>query len=153
VIWLTAPPLLAASTGDDRARGRTNRSAPTNDTRILIILQAGAETHEGRARALHALLYAKELRAAGATVRLTFDGAGTEWLARVRDAALQDGRLAVLFRELTDAGVTYEVCDYCSGAFEVRDQLLEAGELLTGAYMDHPSVAAHVADGFAVWIL
>lgn len=71
----------------------------------------------------------------------------------MRDPGQQGGRLAALFRELTDASVTYEVCDYCSGAFEVRDELLEAGELLTGAYMDHPSVAAHVAEGFAVWIL
>ena len=134
-------------------RPDTDRSIPTNDARILIILQAGAETHEGRARALHALLYARELREAGATVRLTFDGAGTEWLARLRDPGQPSGRLAALFRELTDAGVTYEVCDYCSGAFEVRDQLLDAGELLTGAYMDHPSVAAQVAEGFAVWIL
>ena len=136
-----------------RPRPGSDRSSTTNDTRILIILQAGAATHEGRARALHALLYAMELREAGATVHLTFDGAGTEWLARLRDPGQQSGRLGALFRELTDAGVTYEVCDYCSGAFEVRDQLLEAGELLAGGYMDHPSVAAHVADGFAVWIL
>jgi hypothetical protein len=71
----------------------------------------------------------------------------------MRDPAQQGGRLPALFRELTDAGLTYEVCDYCSSAFEVRDQLLDAGELLAGAYMDHPSVAVRVAEGFAVWIL
>ncbi len=46
-----------------------------------------------------------------------------------------------------------EVCDYCAGAFDVRDELVEAGEALAGAYLDHPSIAAHVGDGFAVWIL
>lgn len=51
-------------------------------TRILIVLQAGTDSHEGRARALHSVLYATELREAGATVRLVFDGAGTGWLAR-----------------------------------------------------------------------
>ena len=142
-----------AHDGTDPAAGRQRKETATNDTRILIILQAGSETHEGRARALHALLYAKELREAGATVRLTFDGAGTEWLARLRDPAQQGGRLAALFRELTDGGLTYEVCDYCAGAFDVRDQLVQAGELLTAAYMDHPSVVSHVAEGFAVWIL
>jgi hypothetical protein len=91
------------------------------------VLQAGAETHEGQARALHALLYARELREAGATVRLVFDGAGTEWLARLRDPEQASGRLAELFRELTRAGLTYEVCDDCSGAFHVRDQLVAAG--------------------------
>jgi len=29
----------------------------------------------------------------------------------------------------------------------------DAGEALSGAYMDHPGIAAHVADGFRVWIL
>ena len=51
-------------------------------TRIRIVLQAGTDSHEGRARALHAVLYASELADAGATVRLVFDGAGTGWLAR-----------------------------------------------------------------------
>ena len=132
---------------------KTREEPPTNDTRVLIVLQAGAETHEGQARALHALLYARELREAGATVRLVFDGAGTEWLARLRDPEQASGRLAELFRELTAAGLTYEVCDYCSGAFHVRDKLVAAGELLTVAYMDHPSVVSHVRDGFTVWII
>jgi intracellular sulfur oxidation DsrE/DsrF family protein len=128
-------------------------AVPIERLRILIVLQAGTETHEGAARALHAVLYTKELQDAGATVRLMFDGAGTEWLARLRRPDREHGRLPKLFRELTDAGVTYEVCDYCSGAFGVRDQLLEAGELLTGAYLDHPSIVTHVRDGFQVWVI
>ena len=51
-------------------------------TKILIVLQAGTESHEGRARALHSVLYATELAETGATVRLVFDGASTGWLAR-----------------------------------------------------------------------
>lgn len=123
------------------------------ETKILIILQAGTETHEGRARALHSVIYATELADAGATVRLLFDGAGTEWLARWAAATDSPSRAARLFAGLRDRGVAFEVCDYCAGAFEVRDQLAEAGQPLSGGYMDHPSIAAHVADGFAVWIL
>lgn len=73
-------------------------------TKILIILQAGTDSHEGSARALH-------------------------------------------------AGLAYEVWDYCAGAFDVREDLTDAGEALSGAYVDHPSIATHVADGSQVWIL
>lgn len=122
-------------------------------TKILIVLQAGTESHEGRARALHSVLYATELAEAGATVRLVFDGAGTGWLARWTSQEGAASRASSLFRDLRARGLSYEVCDYCAGAFDVKDDLLEAGEALAGSYMDHPSLATHVADGFSVWIL
>lgn len=122
-------------------------------TKILIILQAGTESHEGRARALHSMLYAKELAAAGATVRLVFDGAGTGWLARWQRSDGPASRAAQLFAELKATGLAYEVCDYCAGAFDVREELVGQGEALTGACLDHPSIASHVADGFQVWML
>lgn len=124
-----------------------------HDTKILIVLQAGTETHEGRARALHSVLYARELIEAGATVRLVFDGAGTGWLARWRSEGGSPTRAASFFADLVARGVAYEVCDYCAGAFDVKNELVDAGETLTGTYMDHPSLAAHVGDGFVVWIL
>ncbi len=128
-------------------------SVPLDELKVLIVLQAGTELHEGRARALHAMLYAKELTEAGASVRVVFDGAGTEWLARFRTPAGQGSRSGQLFRELTEAGLTYEVCDYCAGAFDVREELVAAGEALTGRYFDHPSLIGHLRDGFQVWIL
>jgi predicted peroxiredoxin len=129
----------------------TENGAPPR--RIRIVLQAGVETHEGRARGLHALLYATELRQAGVEVRLVFDGAGTEYLARLVADGEHSTRARPLFDELRAAGLAYEVCDRCSGAFEVRDELMEAGETLSSAYEDHPSIARHVVDGFEVWIL
>ena len=122
-------------------------------TRILIVLQAGTESHEGRARALHSVLYATELREAGATVRLVFDGAGTGWLARWMTVEGAVSRAGSLFSDLRARGLSYEVCDYCAGAFDVKEDLIEAGEAFAGAYMDHPSLAAHVSEGFVVWIL
>lgn len=41
------------------------RAPAAERTKYLIILQAGKETHEGLARALHALLYTRELKAHG----------------------------------------------------------------------------------------
>ncbi len=73
-------------------------------TKILIILQAGTESHEGSARALHSVLYAKELADAGATIRLVFDGAGTGWLARWIKNETAASRAAAVFAELRLAG-------------------------------------------------
>jgi hypothetical protein len=147
--------MTTATTFGDTAQQRSARSPMAIDqaTKILIVLQAGTESHEGVARALHAVLYAKELDEAGATVRLVFDGAGTGWLARWRTAEGAASRAGSIFHDLRTRGLSYEVCDYCSGAFDVKSDLIEAGEALAGAYMDHPSLATHVAEGFAVWIL
>lgn len=122
--------------------------------KMAIILQAGTETHEGIARALHSLLYSKELREHGAEVRLIFDGAGTGWLAEFHKAETPQAKgLGKLFDELKQLGMVYEVCDYCSGAFGVRDELREQGEALAGEYMDHPSIATLVDGGYQLLVL
>ena len=124
------------------------------DSKIAIILQAGAETHEGMARALHSLLYARELHEHGATVRLVFDGAGSEWAAKLHMPQTPPEKgLAALFAGLVKEDVVFEVCDYCSGAFHVKEGLKEAGIPLSGQYMEHPSIAALVGDGYQIWII
>lgn len=122
------------------------------DKKVAIILQAGTETHEGLARALHALLYASELTERGGTARLVFDGAGTAWLARFRNpTGDSEQHLATTFEKLKRDGLAYEVCDFCSGAFGVKSQLTD--EPMSAKYMDHPSVVDLVEDGFQIWIL
>lgn len=126
-----------------------------NNNKFAIILQAGAEGHEQHARAFHSLLYAKELREKQYDVRLVFDGAGTEWIAqwsRPDEQEGQDKALAGLFQSMKQQGLTYAICDFCSGAFNVKDKLPD-GEPLEAQYMDHPSVATLVEDGYQVWIL
>ncbi len=124
------------------------------ETKIAVILQAGAETHEGRARALHALLYTKELVEEGITARLIFDGAGSEWAAKfIAPETPPEKGLAGIFQGLKDAGVAYEICDYCSGAFHVKEKLQAADVPLSGQYMSHPSIASLVKEGYQIWIL
>jgi hypothetical protein len=124
------------------------------NSKVAIVLHAGAETHEGMARALHSILYARELHENGATVRLIFDGAGSEWAAKLHSPQTGPEKgLAAMFTQLTKAGVVYEVCDYCSGAFHVKDALKDAGVPLSNQYMDHPSIAALVGDGYQIWII
>lgn len=122
------------------------------NNKIGIVLHAGTETHEGLARALHALLYTRELVERGGDVRLVFDGAGTSWLAAMKKGETEPAKgLARLFEGLKQSGVIYEVCDYCSGAFDVKQELQD--EPLTGKYMDHPSIADLVEAGYQIWIL
>ncbi len=123
-------------------------------SKIAVILQAGAETHEGMARALHALLYTRELVEEGMTVKLIFDGAGSEWAAKlIAPDSPQEKGLAGLFQGLKAAGVSNDICDYCSGAFHVKDKLQAADVPLTGQYMNHPSIATLVKEGYQVWVL
>lgn len=122
------------------------------DRKVAIVLQAGTESHEGLARALHSLLYTKELTERGGEARLVFDGAGTEWLAAIRKGETDTTKqLGQLFDGLKQAGVVYEVCDFCSGAFGVKEELRD--EPMSAKYMDHPSVADLVENGYEIWTL
>ncbi len=123
-------------------------------TKFAIILQAGPGSHESHARMFHSMVYAKELRETGHDVRLIFDGAATEWLAKWGNPQDNDDRMmGGFFTQLKDAGLAYAVCDFCSTAFHVRDQLQTQGEPLTAEYMNHPSIATLVGDGYQLIVL
>lgn len=120
--------------------------------KYVIILQAGKESHEGMARALHALLYARELKAHGHEAVLVFDGAGTQW-AEEWTKPDSSHPLAPTYRKLREAGVTEIVCDYCAGAFQVKGKLAEREVALTGEFEGHPSVARWVDQGYRLLVL
>lgn len=122
--------------------------------RVAVILQAGPGSHESHARMFHALVYTKELVERGHATRLIFDGAATQWLARwgAPDSD-DDRRMGAFFGALKEAGVAYTVCDFCAGAFQVRDALADLREPLTGEYMDHPSIAGLIEEGYKLLVL
>ncbi len=122
--------------------------------KLAIILQAGPGSHESHARMFHSMVYSKELYEAGHEVRLIFDGASTEWLAKWGDPQDGDDRLmGGFFDQLKDAGLTYIVCDFCAGAFRVRDRLAAQDEPLVAEYLNHPSIASLVDEGFQIVVL
>ncbi len=122
--------------------------------KFAIILQAGPGSHESHARMFHSMVYAKELKERGHDVRLVFDGAATEWLAKWGNPQNDDDRgMGGFFTQLKDAGLAYAVCDFCAMAFKVRARLKEQGEPLVAEYMNHPSIAALVDDGFQLIVL
>lgn len=122
----------------------------TNQQKYLLILQAGTEGHEGMARAVHALLYATELDAAGYDVTLIFDGAGTEWADALRDPA---NKLHARYQALKEAGITEIICDFCAGAFDVKETL-QGGEVpLVAEYEGHPSIVKWIRQGYVPIVL
>jgi len=120
--------------------------------KYAIILQAGKESHEGMARAVHALLYGMELKEHGHNVVLIFDGAGTEWVEEWTKYE-STNKLTPIYQKFQKAGVTEVICDYCSGAFKVKSALNERKIELTSEYEGHPSIAKWVDKGYHLVIL
>jgi len=120
--------------------------------KYAIILQAGKESHEGMARAVHAFLYAKELKEHGHEVVLIFDGAGTEWAEELSNPE-SPSKLKPMYEQLKQAGVVEIICDFCAGAFQVKDRLAQRQVPLTAEYAGHPSIAKWVEQGYELIVL
>ena len=120
--------------------------------KYLVVLQAGKESHEGLARALHALLYTRELKEHGHTVILVFDGAGTEWAEEWTKPDSQH-KLTPMYRELRKQGVTNVICDFCAGAFAVKKDLEGRDVDMSAEYKGHPSIAKWADQGYQILIL
>ena len=120
--------------------------------RMLIILQAGREANEGMARAMHALLYAQELKEHGHDVVLMFDGAGTQWVNEWMNPESQD-RLRSRYLALSQSGIPQVVCDFCATAFDAR-RFLDGNRVpMARDYEGHPSIAKFVDEGYQIVIL
>lgn len=126
--------------------------AHTPDEKFVIILQAGKETHEGMARAVHALLYATELKEKGYEVVLIFDGAGTEWAEELSNPDSQS-KLLPMYSAFKKMGIQEIICDFCAGAFGVKEKLHTQGCPLISEYKGHPSLAKWVKEGYQPLIL
>ena len=120
--------------------------------KYLVVLQAGKESHEGMARAVHALLYSKELKEHGHEVVLVFDGAGTEWAAEWTNPNSTD-KLRSMYEGLRKSGITQVICDFCASAFQVKEKLREQKTVLTAEYQGHPSIAKWADEGYQLVIL
>lgn len=119
--------------------------------KYAIILQAGAETNEGRARAVHALLYASDLAEHGYDVALIFEGAGALWARELEKPENPFHRHYLRIKQLS---IVEEVCDYCADAHDVKQDLSKEQErLLVGDYEGHPSITKWVDKGYRIIVL
>lgn len=119
--------------------------------KYAIILQAGNETNEGMARAVHALVYARDLAEHGYSVALIFDGAGTGWANELRKP---ENPLHKHYLRVKELAIVEEICDYCADKFDVKENLPEAQrKLLVGDYEGHPSLVKWIERGYEIVML
>lgn len=119
--------------------------------KMAIILLAGNETNEGMARAVHALLYARELADSGYEVALIFDGAGTGW---ANELSKPENPLHKHYLEFKKRGIVEEICDYCAEQHGLKEDLSATQrKLLVGDYEGHPSIAKWIQMGYEVIVL
>lgn len=124
----------------------------TAKNKFAIVLQAGKETHEGMARAVHALLYATELKEKGYDVVLIFDGAATEWAEELSNPDSQS-KLLPMYQSLKKTGAVEVICDFCAIAFGVKEKLSGRQVPLVSEYKGHPSIEKWIKKGYQLIIL
>lgn len=117
--------------------------------KVLIVLLADKSTHENMGRALHALLYAKQVKDKGLEVELLFDGGGTEWAAEFP----KNEHLKNLYASLLESGVIKGVCAFCAKAFKVEDELKALGAHFIAEDSGHPNVGGRIADGWETIVI
>jgi len=110
---------------------------------------ADASSHENQGRALHALLFAQQAHQAGSEVELIFDGGGVEWAKKFPE----DDNFKPIHDELIEKGVIKGVCAFCSGAFEVKDELATLNANLMDEHNGHPNIGERIANGWTPVIL
>jgi hypothetical protein len=141
--WILLVLVLAGGLAPGRAAEEKGKYA--------IVLQAGAETNEGTARAVHALLYARELAENGYGVVLIFDGAGTGWANELRKP---ECALYPHYMKIKELGMVEEICDYCAESFNLKDDLpKQQRKLLVGEYAGHPSLVKWIGKGYQIIVL
>ena len=113
--------------------------------KVAIVVLADTETHEALGRMVNALEAVKEFKEAGDEVRLIFDGAGVKW---VTELSKPEHRLRALFAAVKDK-VT-GVCDYCAGAFGVKEGVQACQLSLLSEYESHPSFKKLVSEGYQI---
>lgn len=113
--------------------------------KIAVVLLADNESHGDMGRVANALELAKESKEQGDDVRLVFDGAGTRWVGPLSSS---DHMLNPVYEAVknTVAGA----CAFCANAFDVKDEVQNAGVKLLQEYEGHPSLRSLIAAGFSV---
>ncbi len=113
--------------------------------KVAIVVLADTGTHEGLGRVANALEAVKEFKEGGDDVRLIFDGAGPKWIPELaKPDHMAHGIYAAVKDRISGA------CEFCAGAFGVKDQVVACGVKLTGEYDGHPSFKKLVSQGYQV---
>lgn len=110
-----------------------------------VIILAGTDGHANAGRVFNALTTASEFAdTEGDEVELIFDGAGTQWIPELEDESHDYHERYSSLRDET------AVCDFCSGAFGVAEEVADSGLVTLDDHEGHPSVRSLVADDYDI---
>ncbi len=114
-------------------------------SKVGIVVLADGESAESLGRVVNAFMVARELKDADDEVTVVFDGAGTRAASAFADQSHDYNELFEAVRDKV-AGA----CEYCAGAFQVKEEVQEAGIALLDEYKGHPSVKKLIDQGYEV---
>lgn len=109
---------------------------------LTVVLLADSSSHENLGRVLHAMMYARQAKEAGMDVEIIFDGGGVEWPAELAD---ESHKLHETYSNLKEEDVIKGVCEFCSDAFDVTDELEQIGETFLDEDQGHPNIGKKIA--------
>jgi len=112
---------------------------------VVVLLLAGTEAHSDLARVLNALELTKECLEAGDPVELVFDGAGVSWIPELADPG---HKLHKVYRAVKER--IGGACEFCAGAFGVKEAVRQEGIPFLSEYEGHPSLRSRLAAGSPV---
>lgn len=113
--------------------------------KVAIVVLADTETHESLGRVVNALEAVKEFKDGQDDVQLIFDGAGPKWIPELEKPGHKAHGLYVAVKDRISGA-----CEFCAGAFGVKDKVVACGVALAGEYDGHPSFKKLVSQGYHV---
>jgi hypothetical protein len=113
--------------------------------KAAIVVLADTESYEGLGRIANALTATQEFKEAGDEIALIFDGAGVRWIGELAQA---DHKYHDEFEKVRDT--IGGVCRYCADAFQVKQQVEQAGLPFADDYKNHPSFRSLLSEGYQV---
>lgn len=113
--------------------------------KISVVVLAGTESHADMGRVTNALSLVKEAKEAGDEVELVFDGAGVTWGPEL---AAPEHDLHGLYSAVEDR--VSGACEFCAGAFGVREEVRDVGIAFLSEFEGHPSLRKRVGEGYEV---
>lgn len=114
-------------------------------SKIAIFVHA---TDNELGRALHSLVYTKELHDGGHEVKLIFDGQGVLWIRKFED----QGHVAnPLYKAVKKLGVI-EACEHCANSFEVKESTEKSSISFSrdNGIDGHASISKLIDEGYQI---
>lgn len=112
-------------------------------SKAAITILAAGDSPESLGRVVNAFMAALEYKEAGEEALIIFDGAGTQAAAAFAE---KDHKYHDLFEKIRDN--IYGVCQYCAGAYEVKDRVQKHDLKLLDEFKQHPSFKRLADEGY-----